>query len=71
MIQPFEAFLLHRLRNHRIEQRRRYQYRTIGIGHHDVVGEHRDAAATYRLLPADEGQAGHRGRRRRTLTPDR
>ena len=60
-----------RLAQHMVEKRLRDQHRAIAVDNNDVIGHHGDTAATDRLLPADEGQARHRRRRRTACRPDR
>ncbi len=56
---------------HLLDQRLRDHHRAVVVGDDDVAREHRDAAAADRLLPADEGEAGDRGRRGGARAPDR
>ena len=56
-------------RQHMIEHRLRDQHRAILVGNHNVVRKHRNAATTDWLAPANEGQPGYGGRRRRAAAP--
>src|SRR5690606_20119417 len=67
----FEALLLERQRGDFLDHAGRNQDRAVAVGDDDVVREHRHTAATHGLLPVDEGEAGHRGWRRRAARPDR
>src|SRR5216683_1764133 len=49
----------------------RDHHRAVVVADDDIAGEDGAAAATDRLLPADEGQAIDRGRRRHPRAPDR
>ena len=53
-----------------LDQGSRDHHRPVLVGHNHVVREYGDPAAADRLLPAHEGQAGDRGRRRDPAAPD-
>src|SRR3954454_8036742 len=56
---------------HLLDERLRNDDRAVAVRDDDVVREHRRAAAADRLLPADEGEARHRSRRRDAGAPPR
>ena len=62
--------LLRRDPDYVLDERGRNQHRAIVVHDNDIVGIDGDAAAADRLLPIDEGETSHRGRRGCALAPD-
>src|SRR3546814_278279 len=55
------ALLLETALGDLLDEGLRHHHGAVPVGDDEVVGEDRDATAGDRLLPADEGEAGHRG----------
>src|SRR3546814_16867751 len=56
-----QALLLETELGDLLDEGLRHHHGAVPVGDDEVVGEDRDATAGDRLLPADEGEAGHRG----------